>query len=274
MGTGMADTANVIYRDFVTYGVPSSGKNRSKKDEIRRLLTGYETIINAFTSNSGLIYTSKAAMDADLAHGAKASAWVIGDATVGNNGIYQKQGASGTGSWTRVSDLPFSFIIASDVGAGTPNAIQATSSIPVSGSALIWMNVFEANTGSPVTVSFNGGTPLTIKTNSGNDVIAGGLVPGLIVMGIVSGTAFRLVSDQASAAVLAACVDAKEAAEAAQAAAEAAAEQAETLVGLAETAVQPEQLPALIITWLNSLPTTLPPTPDTWWLNGGILSRS
>ncbi|WP_457661246.1 hypothetical protein [Sinorhizobium medicae] len=65
------------------------------------------------------------------------------------------------------------------------------------------MNVFEANTASPVTVSFNGGSALTIKTNGGNDVAVGGLTAGMIVMGIVSGTTFRLVSDQASAVLVA-----------------------------------------------------------------------
>lgn len=180
--------------------------------------TEVEVVINAFTSNGGLIYSSKAALDADLARGANSMAWVMGDATVGNNGIYRKIGASGTGSWTRVSDLPFSFIIASDAGAGTANAIQATTSIPVSSSALVWMNIFEANTASPVTVSFNGGAPLTIKTNSGGNVVAGGLVAGTIVMGIASGGTFRLVSDQASAAVVAAAEAAADRAEAAAAA--------------------------------------------------------
>ncbi|WP_202948134.1 hypothetical protein [Sinorhizobium fredii] len=211
----MADTAELVYRDFVTDGVPSSGPNRPKKSEIRRLLTGYEAIINAFISSGGLIYSSKAALDADLAHAANSMAWVIGDPVAANNGVYGKVGTSGSGSWTRRSDLPFSFIIASDVGAGTPNAIQATTSIPVSASALIWMNIFEANTASPVTVSFNGGSTLTIKTNSGADVTAGGLTAGMIVMGIVSGSTFRLVSDQASSAVLAAAEAAKAAAEAA-----------------------------------------------------------
>ncbi|MCK8780570.1 hypothetical protein M0654_11290 [Rhizobium sp. NTR19] len=127
-------------------------------------------------------------------------AWVMGDPVAASNGVYGKVGASG--SWTRRADLPFSFIIASDAGAGTPNAIQATTSVPVSGSSLVWLNIAATNTGSPVSVSFNGGAALTIKTNSGNDVVAGGLVSGIIVMGIVSGPTFRLVSDQASAAII------------------------------------------------------------------------
>lgn len=200
----MAETANYVYRDFVTDGIPASGKHDPHKPDIRRLLTGYETIINAFTSNGGLIYSSLASLNSDLEKAANSMAWVLGDAVVANNGVYQKQGASNTGSWVRVSDLPFSFIVATDVGGGTPDAIQATTSIPVSGSALVWLSVFEANTGSPVTVSFNGGAPLTIKTNSGADVPVGGLLAGMIVLGVVSGSEFRLVSDQASASIIAA----------------------------------------------------------------------
>ncbi|MDX1006762.1 hypothetical protein GOE08_07665 [Sinorhizobium medicae] len=222
----MVQTATTIWRDYNTDGVPSSEEYDPKKPDIRAWGTWVEGIITAFTSNGGLIYSSKAAMDADLAHAANSMAWVIGDPVAANNGVYGKVGVSGSGSWTRRSDLPFSFIIASDAGAGTPNAIQATTSIPVSGSALIWMNVFEANTATPVTVSFNGGAALTIKTNSGNDVAVGGLTAGMIVMGIVSGSMFRLVSDQASAAVLAA-------AEAAQAAAEDAADRAEAAAATA-----------------------------------------
>jgi|GEM_PF-5000887 len=199
----MALTAQEVWRDYKTDGVPSSGAHDPKKSNIRQLLGQYEQIIDAFTSNGGLIYSSKASMDADLAHAANSMAWVVGDATAANNGIYRKSGASGSGSWTRVADLPYSFIVASDVGDGTPDAIQATSLLPVSGSALVLLNIFEANTGSPVTVSFNGGSPLTVKTNSGNDVQPGGLVSGMLVVGRVSGSTFRLVSDQASAAVLA-----------------------------------------------------------------------
>ncbi len=199
----MALTAAEIFRDYETDGVPSSGVHDPKKSNIRQLLGQYEQIINAFLSNGGLVYSSKAAMDADLAHAANSMAWVVSDATAANNGIYRKSGASGSGSWTRVADLPYSFIVASDVGDGTPDAIVATSSLPVSSSALVLLNVYETNTGSPVTVSFNGGTPLTIKTNSGNDVAPGGLVSGMLVMGRVSGSTFRVVSDHVSSAILA-----------------------------------------------------------------------
>lgn len=204
--------AETVYADG-----PFGSPLQPAKSEIRALLAQYEAIMNAFTANGGLIYSTLAFLEANLNYPRNTMAWVVADAVVANNGIYRKLLDSGTGSWTRMADLPFSFIIASDVGAGTPNAIQATTSIPVSSSALVWMNIFEANTASPVTVSFNGGSALTIKTNSGNDVSAGGLTAGMIVMGIVSGSTFRLVSDQASAGIVAAAEAAADRAEAAAA---------------------------------------------------------
>lgn len=206
----MALTAAEVFRDFVTDGIPSSGNNHPAKAAIRTLLGQYERAIDAFMVSGGVIYASKEAIDADLDHDANSMAWVVGDATAANNGIYQKQGASGTGSWTRVADLPYSFIVASDVGDGTPDAIVATSSLPISGSALVLLNIFEENTGSPVTVSFNGGAPLTIKTNSGNDIAPGGLAAGMLVFGYISGATFRLISDQVSSAIVAQAEDARD----------------------------------------------------------------
>jgi hypothetical protein len=166
--------------------------------------TELERLVSLFVSSGGLIYSSKAALDADLARAPNTMVWVLGDPIADNNGIYGKLGASGSGSWTRRGDLPFSFIVASNAGAGTANAIQATTAIPVSGSSLIWMNIASTTTASPVTVAFNGGPALTIKSNSGNNIAIGGLVAGMVVLGVVSGANFRLVSDQASAVLVAA----------------------------------------------------------------------
>ncbi|EPE95704.1 hypothetical protein [Rhizobium grahamii] len=190
-----------IMRDFVTDGVPSSGNNKPKKSELRSWGQWVESLISAFTSGSdGNVFLTRASLFGTLTGFVDFDmAWVVQDPTAAYNGIYQKNGGSGTGFWVRVADLPYSFIAASDVGAGTANAIQASSTIPISSSALVIMNVFRANTG-PVTVSFNGGAPLTIKSNAGNDIPSGGLVPGLLLLGTVSGSAFRLASDINSAA--------------------------------------------------------------------------
>ncbi len=202
-------TANDIFSPYDIAGAPRSVDNYDAQVWGAEV----EAVVNAFVTDGGIIYITKAELDADLSPANRRSAWVIGDPVAANNGIYRKNGAAGAGSWTRVGDLPYSFIKASDAGAGTANAIQATTVIPVSPSALVWLNIFEANTATPVTVSFNGGAALTIKTNAGNDVTVGGLAAGIVVLGVVSGLTFRLVSDQASAAIVAA-------AEAAQAAAE------------------------------------------------------
>ncbi|HEX5940500.1 MAG TPA: hypothetical protein VFZ12_09080 [Dehalococcoidia bacterium] len=105
-------------------------------------------------------------------------------------------------------DLPAYWAYATDAGAGTPNAIQATTPFPITEAVLVIMNIATTNGPGPTTVQFNGAGPVyTIKTNSGNDPVEGGLPEGMLVAGRVSGSTFRLVSDQASAAVLAQAED-------------------------------------------------------------------
>lgn len=219
----MVQTADTIFRDFETDGVPASGTHKPKKSEIRPWAARLENLYSAAQAGGGLAYETKAAMDADLAHGANQIAWVMEDPTAANNGIYAKVGASGSGSWNRLGDLPYSYIKASNAGAGTANAIVATTSIPIpaaDGGALIALPIVADNTASPVTVSFNGEAALTVKTSSGNDVSAGGLTAGMIAAGYVSGATFRLLTDQASAAVVADAVAAADRAEAATASVE------------------------------------------------------
>lgn len=105
------------------------------------------------------------------------------------------------------ADGIYDFIPASNVGAGTPNALKATTAVALPSApngALVAVNVYVDNTSSPVTVQFNDGTIYTVKTNSGNDVATGGLVAGSVIAGYISGTTFRMLSDQASAAIQAA----------------------------------------------------------------------
>ena len=160
------------------------------------------------------------------AHAANEMAWVIADPVAANNMIYQKQGGSGAGSWLAIAQIPFTFVKATDAGAGTANAIIATAPLPIFQNALVAFNVFRVNTATPVTVSFNGGGALTIKTATGNNPAAGGLPAGLALIGYVQGSQFRMLSDQASAAIQAAAEAAASAAEDARDLAIAAADQA------------------------------------------------
>lgn len=194
----MVEKAIVIWQDG-----PSSDPSQPRKADIREWGTWVEDSIAAFFTTGGTIYQTRASLNADLSPAANTMAWVVEDPVVANNGIYRKTGTTGSGTWVRVADLPFSFIVASNADGGTPNSLQVTTAIPPSASALILLPVADTNTASPVTVSFNEGPDLTVKTNSGNDVAVGGLVAGMIALGLITGSTFRLVSDQASAAILA-----------------------------------------------------------------------
>ncbi|WP_320196212.1 hypothetical protein RMR10_004715 [Agrobacterium rosae] len=207
----MVEKANKIWADG-----PSSAPFQPFKPDIRAWGTWIESIIGAFFSTGGKIYQTRALLNADLTLAANSVAWVMEDPTVANNGIYRKVGGTGTGSWVRAGDLPFSFIVATNTGAGTPNAIQATTSMPVSSSALVILPIAATNTASPVTVSLNGSAPLAIKAFDGANIIPSGLTVGMVVMGYVSGTSFRLLSDQSHQALNDALNDAVEAAQSAQ----------------------------------------------------------
>ncbi|MBX5021235.1 hypothetical protein [Rhizobium lentis] len=194
----MPESAVVIWADG-----PASSPYEPDKAQIRIWGSWVEDSINALSSGAILSYTTLAALNADLNHPAFSLAWVNGDPVAANNGIYRKLGASGTGSWVRFADLPYSFIAATATGDGTPNAIEAVSGIPVSSSAMIVLDLIDTNTASPVTVAFNGGAALTIKSNSGNDIATGGLIAGMRVLGTIIGSTFRLITDQVSSAIVA-----------------------------------------------------------------------
>lgn len=212
---GFTHDPNVVFGDYNVDGIPASGMKKPVKSEIRALFAERDTLLAGGLSSGSLIYDTRAALYADLSQAPNAQAWVVLDSTPAYNGIYRKAGASGSGSWSRIADLPYSFVRLTDVGAGTDNAIQLTSGIPTSASVLRVANIFEANSGN-VQISENGGTSKFLLTNSGNHIAPGGLVAGGMIVYVDDGTEYRLLSDQASASIVAA-------AEAAQAAAEAAA---------------------------------------------------
>jgi hypothetical protein len=192
----MPSSASQVWRDFVVAGVPSSGDYNPAKAEIRSWGARLESFIPALGSNAS-IYLTRAELFADLSKSAKTLAWVVEDDNAAYNGIYQKTGSAGAGSWSRVADLPYSFVQASDTGLGTPNAIQAETPTPVSESSIIVLSVGSTNTSSPVTVSFNGSAPIQIKDYTGSDILKNELRAGSIVFGIINSGVFRLLFDQA-----------------------------------------------------------------------------
>ena len=153
-----------------------------------------------------LTFLDRAEALANLGYTDKMTARVVQDPAPALNGYYRKDGPSGAGTWTRTGDLPYSVIACTDTGAGTANAIELVSELPAPltpGAALFVANVFEANTGA-VTISLNGAAARPLLTNSGNVPAAGYLTAGLRLLFIDDGTAWQMISDAASAGVLAA----------------------------------------------------------------------
>lgn len=230
----MVDSANTIWRDFVTEGVPTSGMHEPRKAKIRDWGRYLESLTQAAGYGNTVWFATKALLDADLAHAAGTPAVVYADTTAANNGIYIKSGASGAGSWGQIlTYLPgYQFVVATNAGEGSENAIVASSSPRVAytdGVQLIRLNITDTNTSADVLVTFDGGAGLAIKVASGNKPAIGGLTAGMSVLGFVDqgATVFTLVSDQAATAVQTAAEAAQAAAETAQAAAEAAADLAQ-----------------------------------------------
>lgn len=210
----MAQPIETVYRDFVTDGNPASGFHDPVKSDIRNLLNAHLVNLTGATSGS-IVKSSLSDLNGDLAYDADTMAWVVGDSTQGNDGVYQKQGASGAGSWTRLKDLPYNVIQLNNANAGTANAIQATTAINVPDAAygaLLVLNITAANTGA-VTLSVNSETAKSVITNTGAAIPSGYFVAGMAVLCVDDGTSYRLMSYGDASAI--------------QAAAEAAADEAE-----------------------------------------------
>lgn len=106
MGT-ITDSLATTFRDFVTAGVASSGIHMPTKSDVRALGPVIEAAMATIGMGAlvGVTKTTRALLDADLAHAADAVALVYADATDANNDLYIKVGASGAGSWTLTSVL-------------------------------------------------------------------------------------------------------------------------------------------------------------------------
>lgn len=160
--------ASDVWRKYEIAGVPSSGPNQPNKTDVIAWGTFLESMLGS--GAAGLAYVNLAALNADLTHTANTTAIVYGDATAANNGLYVKSGSSGSGSWSRIGDLPNS-IVRLTVTGGTANAIIATApETPTApGNKLYLMTPTAPNTAA---VTING---VPLKDAFGNDPFAGAL---------------------------------------------------------------------------------------------------
>lgn len=181
-----------VWRDHATDGVPASGPHKPVKREIRSWADYLETMLRA-AAGGNLVYTSKTDIDADLAHDAHAAAIVVGDATAANNGLYMKVGASGSGSWERIGDLPTTLVRLTVTG-GTADAIEVSSTEePMApGDKLFLLTPTADNTG-PVTIARNGGTAYPVKSAIGSSLAAEALINSVPVLMLWETDHYRLL---------------------------------------------------------------------------------
>ncbi len=218
-------TAADVWRDYDTANVPASGAHKPDKREIRAWGAFMETLLAGV--GPGLGYETRALAIADIAHAANTLALVYSDPTPAYNGLYQKYGVSGAGSWTRVGDLP-NGIVRLTITAGTANAIIATASETpvVPGSKLYLMTIAATNTGA-VALTVNGGAAVSVVSAFGLPLVEDSLLIGSQVLMAWNGTAYQLL--------ISANVDASGILAAAVAAAAAAADSATDSAGSAST---------------------------------------
>ncbi len=119
----MADTAVTVFRDYVTDGVPASGKNKPKKSAIRTLLRSYEEAIDSLTlmlgASQGAVKATKSQLDAVAGSFTDGDIGVVFADTDLLNGIYVKTGAV----WVFERGLPGSAASAAEAAAVAAQAL-------------------------------------------------------------------------------------------------------------------------------------------------------
>lgn len=220
--------ANEIFSPVDAGGSPRRVSNSDAQiwgSTVERLLSA--------TSAAGTWYATRALMNADLAHDAGTLGIVYADPNPAFNGMYVKQGASGSGSWAQISNqLPTgAAVVAVTVTGGGPNAITASFNPNTQfspGQAIYILRGIVADNTGPVTIN---GKPLL--TNGGEQIAAGEILPGDLLVFLDNGAHFRLIMDTGS-------LRNKLAAEAAQAAAE---DARDIAAGYASSAVSQGNVP-------------------------------
>lgn len=186
------DLAKMAFRDFVSDGIPASGKHSPRKNEIRNLfrLVDQEVVSAEIGRVDAATWSDLAALtggrEGQPARVVGPDAGTHTDPVVGgsaaNTGTYIWS-ASPAG-WRRVGGLDAAIVLAANTGAGTADSVQATSDVAFDdapGKALITINFLATNTGS-MTLSINGETPRPLVTNTGQPIPAGYIGAGMAAL--------------------------------------------------------------------------------------------
>lgn len=230
----IADSAKVTYSPG-----PSIDPTEPDKADVIRLFQLVESVIETATQGlvigNAVVYATRSALYADLAHPAGRLGIVYNDSNATLNGIYVKSGASGSGSWAITGlALPSSFItdltgviaevtnarqgrgnllanvaaisrrapsiLASVSGTNALTATDALSTADESNDPATCYLLIPANTNTDVvTLAVNGDTARPVRTFGNQELIAGDLVAGMYYLLISDGGRFRVFSSLGSA---------------------------------------------------------------------------
>lgn len=233
----MASSIDVVYRDWNTPSVPSSGDWEPKKPEIRALLKqiqnsgGQSVTRNTFAALSGVTPPTENYMGI-----------VLDDADPTKNGYYSRVAAA----WVWERGFPDTFARLDQTG-GT-NTVTAVSTAGINPASVEVYHIQpSASNSSNVTLSIDGAAPKPVRSVNGDELAPGEWTAGRKIMLVEEATEYRLLSDPdadgAAAAAAASATSASNSAASALTSAETAefwAGQAEDIVGITGIASEAE----------------------------------
>lgn len=132
-------TANQVWRDYTTDGVPASGVWNPRKSDIRAWGSAVENTFAALVAGQAAgsyAFDTLAHLNALTAAPAHAQAFVYADPTSSNNGIYGNTGTSTAAVWTKMSGLVIGPYPVLTLGTVTIAACNASPSASIGGSSL------------------------------------------------------------------------------------------------------------------------------------------
>lgn len=202
------------------------GKRSVRRFPRSSVMGQFDSVLSA---GGGVVFSTKALADASLAYPANQMAWVVTDSDTAKNGVYQKSGASGSGSWVRLTDLP-NEIISIEVTGGTANAIEGAvfPQVPTSPQNKLYLLTPTVANTDAVTLTipgFAGGVPIPVKNAFGSTLAANSFLPDSQVLMAWMGGIFQLLisANVDASSILADAVAARDTASSSATAAQAAA---------------------------------------------------
>lgn len=161
----ISDAFSSAFRNFLVDGIPASGDNEVIKAEARALGPLIEQAIGTVGLGAvGTAKTTKALLDADLAHPAGTTALVYADSTDANNDLYVKSGASGAGSWANTGAL---HLIMEALGQPYVDAAEAAADEATATVANTWLTSADVLDQMVPDVNPAGGAEATVGTTWG-----------------------------------------------------------------------------------------------------------